>query len=52
MIREYVTDEIPDGFFDQPQKDTIEILRELKNKIIPKLRKVDLYKLLRRNKEK
>ena len=29
---EYVTDEIPDGFFDQPQKDTIEILRELKNK--------------------
>jgi len=29
---EFITDKIPDGFFDQPQKDTIQILKALKAK--------------------
>ncbi len=29
---EFITDKIPEGFFDQPQKDTIQILKALKKK--------------------
>ena len=29
---EFITDKIPDGFFDQPQKDTLKIIKAIKDK--------------------